>query len=340
MRESHPLAELTLQNINEIRLLLRGQSIIDWHRLAFTSREEVLRLLSLNCIDYDNPDDRKRLELLRSQAVSYIGEALHMRLDPQVASKVPWVELPLLASTGTGTRQRHACMLLKVMHIIYHLDARELRTTLAIAEHDLYSRVEESVASMFDALRAAGVPVAEFSWSRKVRTSLITKLLLKRETSAARVFDRLRFRVIVKNPDDLIPTLQIMLQRCIPFNYVVPNQTVNTLIDIDHLRALPGGRVDFEASHGSEEPAANEFSGREFRVLNFIADLPVRLSKIASESEVPEGLHSQVVFVLAEFQILDAETAAKNESGDNSHVNYKNRQHQHVRMRLLREPKH
>lgn len=336
MRESsHPLSELTLQNINEIRLLLRGQSVIDWHRLAFTQKDEVIRLLALNCIDYSDPDDRQRLETLRAQAVAYIADVLNMRLDSHVATKVPWVELPLLASTGSGTRQRHACMLLKVMHIIYHLDARELRTTLAISEHDLYSRVEESVTSMFDALRAAGVPVVEFSWSRKVRTSLITKLLLKRETSAARVFDRLRFRLIVKDPEDLLPTLQIMLQRCIPFNYVVPNQTVNTLVNVDRLRT----GLDFEASQLAEEPAANEFSGREFRVLNFIADLPVRLSKIATESEVPEGFHSRVVFVLAEFQILDAATAASNESGDNSHAKYKNRQHQHVRMRLLREPR-
>lgn len=340
MPHSHPLGELTLQNINEMRLLLRGQSVIDWHRLAFTTTEEVVQLLALNCIDYSDASDRRRLAELRTQAVAYIADVLHMRLDPQVASQVPWVELPLLASTGSGTRQRHSCMLLKVMHIIYHLDARELRTTLAISEHDLYSRVEESVTLMFDALRSADVPVTEFSWSRKARESLITKLLLKRETSAARVFDRLRFRLIVRDPEDLIPTLRIMLQRCIPFNYVVPNQTVNTLIDIDRLRAAPGGGVDFEASLGSQFPAANEFSGREFRVLNFIADLPVRLSKIASESEVPSEFHSRVVFVLAEFQILDEATATKNESGDNSHRNYKTRQHQHVRMRLLRDPKH
>ena len=52
--------------------------------------------------------------------------------------------------------------------------------------------VERSVADLFEQLRSSGVPVAEFAWSRKTKESLVTKLLVKRETSAARVFDRLR----------------------------------------------------------------------------------------------------------------------------------------------------
>ena len=94
-------------------------------------------------------------------------------------------------------------MLLKVMHIIYHLDARELRTTLSVTDNDIFSLVEESVTRMFDELRTARLPVVEFSWSRKTKESQVTKLLLKKETSAARVFDRLRFRLIVRNAADL-----------------------------------------------------------------------------------------------------------------------------------------
>jgi uncharacterized protein (TIGR04552 family) len=45
------------------------------------------------------------------------------------------------------------------------------------------------------------------------------------------------------------------------------------------------------------------------------------------------------VFVLAEFQIMDKTTAETNEQGENSHAQYKHRQHHHVRVRLLREPR-
>lgn len=330
-------AELSLQDINEIQLLLRGQSVVDWHRLALTSDEDVRRLLALNGLELTDPRDVARLADLRQQAVRYIADVLKLRLDEAIADKSPWVQLPLIASGKAGPQQRQACTLLKVMHILYHLDAREMRASLAISDSEIFSLVEESVTRMFDELRTAGVPVVEFSWSRKTKESQVTKLLLKKETNAARVFDRLRFRLIVRDPEDLIPTLRIMLHRCIPFNYVVPDQTVNTLIDLNSLKVLGGGTsFDTEAST-RPQPGPNEFSGKSFHVLNFVADLPVRVDSLLPPDH--DERRGRVVFVLAEFQVMDKRTAEANEQGESSHAEYKRRQHQHVRMRLLREPR-
>lgn len=329
------LGELTLQDIGEIQLLLRGQSVVDWHRLALTSEDDVRRLFALNSVDLDDPRDMERITDLRLQAVRYIVEVLKLRLDEAIADKVPLVQIPLIASGKAGAQQRQACMLLKVMHIIYHLDARELRTTLSVTDNDIFSLVEESVTKIFDELRTAGVPVVEFSWSRKTKDSQITKLLLKKETNAARVFDRLRFRLIVRNAADLVPTLRILLHRCIPFNYIVPGQTVNTLIDLASLK-VQSENFDTEEAEGRAS-AANEFSGKSFQLLNFIADLPVRVDALVPP-DAQLGRH-RVVFVLAEFQIMDKTTAEANEQGENSHSQYKHRQHQHVRVRLLREPR-
>jgi len=326
------------QDKREIRLLLRGESIIDWHRLAYSNEAQVRRLLRLNSIDPDDPRDLERLGRLRAEAVRYIHETLGLRLDDHIASGVPFTELPLIAS-GEGKHQRHACVLLKVMHILYHIDARELLTALSIPDNELFSLVEASVVRMFDELRGAGVPVVEFAWSRKSRESLITKLLLKRETSAARVFDRLRFRLVVERPEDIIPTLRVMLHRCIPFNYVLPGQTVNSLLGADSLQPLR------DATNGVEEnePAltqANELSSESYRILNFVADLPVRVDDLLNAKEKGRlRSRGHVVFVLAEFQIMDQGTADTNETGDSAHVRYKHRQHQSVRERLLREPK-
>lgn len=328
------LGELSLQDLGEIQLLLRGQSVVDWHRLAMTSEEDVRRLLALNCIDLEDAKDLERLADLRQQAARYIVEVLKLRLDEAIADKLPWVQLPLIASGKASAQQRMACMLLKVMHIIYHLDARELATTLAISDNDIFSQVEESVTRMFDELRTAGVPVVEFSWSRKTKESQVTKLLLKRETSAARVFDRLRFRLIVRHASDLVPTLRILLHRCIPFNYIVPGQTVNTLIDLDSLKVLQ--QEGFDTEDGGATPVSNEFSGKGFRLLNFIADLPVRVDSLLPASGQADS-RNHVVFVTAEFQVMDKGTAEANEQGENSHTQYKHRQHQHVRVRLLRE---
>lgn len=323
------------QDLREIRLLLTGDSVVDWHRLDLTSPDDVRRLFRVNSIDVENADDLRRLAELRGRAVHYLTENLGLRLDEAIASGVPVVELPLLAS-GKGRTQRQACVLLKVMHIMYHLDARELRTLLSIPDHSLYELVEQSIMVLFDELRASGVPVVEFAWSRKTPDSLVTKLLVKRETSAARVFDRLRFRVVVERFEDVLPTLHVMLQRFVPFNYVVPGQTVNSLVD---LAPLDRRKVDAADSNG-EAPVPrdtpNEFSATGYAVLNFIADLPVRVDALLGDQERASG---NVVFVLAEFQVMDRATAIANEKGDSSHAAYKIRQHQRVRERLLRGPR-
>ena len=331
------LSKLSLQDVHEIRLLLRGDSIIDWHRLALRSMEDVHRLLKVNGIDPDRPEDMARLEDLRSEAVRYVKETLGLRVEPEVANHTPAIELPLLASSR-GKHQRNACTVLKVMHIIYHLDARELRTALPVPDNVLFSVIEQSVVKLFDELRRAGVPLAEFSWSRKTRTSQITKLLVKRETSAARLFDRLRFRLVVERRADLIPTLHVMLQHFVPFNYVLPGQTVNRIIDIEPLERRVAKSTDVVSLPPDEALANNEFSAVGYQVLNFVADLPVRVDRLLADTEYAD-LPGSLVFVLAEFQILDREAAESNERGESSHAQYKRRQHLRVKERLLREPK-
>jgi uncharacterized protein (TIGR04552 family) len=80
----------------------------------------------------------------------------------------------------------------------------------------------------------------------------------------------------------------------------------------------------------------NEFSGPEYRIINFVADLPLRLERLLPKHELPPEL-SHVVFVLTEFQVADKATSQRNESGASSHEAYKQRQHERVRMRLFRD---
>ena len=328
------LEQLNLQDANELRLLLRGESVVDWFRLDIETEEDSLRLLALNAFDWEVPADRQRIESLRADAVDYVQRVLKLHLDEGVSHEAPFIELPLMASGKIGVRrhQRNACLLLKVMHILHHLDARELRTRLALSDSELFDSVEQSVIEIFDQLQASGAPVLEFQWSRKTRHSLLTKMLIKRETSAARVFDRLRFRLIVKHHKDLLPTLRTMLRKLIPFNYVVPGQTVNTLVDLRKIRAPGPSRL---STTEGRQVDANEFSGANYRMLNFIADLPVRVDAFVDPADLNQA-RGNIVFVLAEFQLLDEETARNNEQGESSHVAYKNRQHGRVRERMLR----
>src|SRR5882757_6260170 len=66
------LEEFTLADLETVRLILRGDSVIDWHRLNLRDEEEVRELLIAQEFHPDDPADRTRMEWLKSEAVSYL----------------------------------------------------------------------------------------------------------------------------------------------------------------------------------------------------------------------------------------------------------------------------
>jgi uncharacterized protein (TIGR04552 family) len=325
------LSELTLADIDAIRLLLRGDSVIDWHRLNYADHAEVDRFLRLNEFDPENDDEMARLEDTRSDAVEYLSRAFAMAIPDEVAGDLPARDLFLVASSH-GPHQKWACVVLKVMHIIHHINGRAGLLKMSVSDEIIFREIELKVMQVVEQLRAAGAPLAEWEWSRKPRDSQITKLMAKRSTLAANIYDKLRFRLIVPTPDDLVPMIATLTRQLIPFNYVVPGESVNQLLD---LQQISQERLGATGPKPSENPY-NEFSGPEYRIINFVADLPLRIERLVPHTETPPD-NAHVVFVLTEFQIADKATALRNESGASSHEAYKARQNERVRMRLFRE---
>lgn len=322
--------ELTLADRDCVRLMLRGDSVIDWHRLSFSDHAEIDRFLRLNEFDPESDDEMARLEDLRADSVDYLARAFAMAIPDEVAADLPARDLFLVASSH-GPHQKWACVVLKVMHIIHHINGRQALLKVSVSDEIIFREIELKVLQVVEQLRAAGAPLTEFEWSRKPRDSQITKLLAKRSTLAANIYDKLRFRLIVPCEADLVPMLATLSRQLIPFNYVVPGESVNQLVD---LRAVL--KADASGAHQPTELPFNEFSGPEYRIVNFVADLPLRLERLIPRAELPPEL-SHVVFVLTEFQVCDKATAIRNESGASSHEAYKARQHERVRMRLFRD---
>ncbi len=327
-----------------IRNLLRGGSVIDWHRLYFTDRAEVDRFLRVNEFDPDNSEDMSRLDDLREQAVEYLERHLGFRIAKDLAEEMPARDLLIVASQK-GKRRVQACVVLKAMHVLHHLAGRELLTKLPVSADQIFHLIEEKVVRTVEEMRSAGLSIVEFEWSRKHADSLITKLLAKRETIAADVYDKLRFRTIAQSEDELIFVIREIAQRLVPFNYVIPGQSVNDILDLratietsPALKKFLTELLDLSQVAGDKRPPMqNEFSGPSYRVINFVADLPVRIDKFLCR---PPGdplfvENGAVVFVLTELQIVDARTAADNERGENSHQFYKERQMGRVRQRLM-----
>src|SRR3954465_14785025 len=228
------MSELTLADIDAVRLLLRGDSVIDWHHLAFSDHAEVDRFLRLNEFDPESDDEMGRLEDIRADAVDYLARAFAMAIPDEIAADLPARDLFLVASSH-GPHQKWACVVLKVMHIIHHINGRGALLTLSVSDEIIFREIELKVMQVVEQLRASGAPLAEWEWSRKPKDSQITKLLAKRSTLAANIYDKLRFRLIVPTRDDLVPMIATLTRQLIPFNYIVPGESVNQLLDLQEI---------------------------------------------------------------------------------------------------------
>jgi uncharacterized protein (TIGR04552 family) len=332
------ISEFSLFDLESVRLILRGDSIIDWHRLNLASDRDARRFLIEQEFDPDDAADRARLERVKNEAVSFLRRHFEFPIPAPVAHATA-EEMLVLASTK-GHRQLCACTILKAMHIIHHLDGRELLFSIPMSDQDVFHLVEEKIYRVIGGMLAAGFPITEFIGGRKNKDSLYTKLLSKADTVASAIYDKLRFRIVTRGAEDILPTLLYLCENLFPFNYVVPGQSINTMFHFrshceadPHLRGMiPSFQTGLDDAF---TPSDNSFSAGNYRVIHFVVDLPVRLPSEIMEMAPPAAWAlGPIIFVLVEFQIIDRETEAANELGDASHAKYKERQKQAVMRRL------
>ena len=334
------LPEFRLADLEAIRLLLRGGSVIDWHRLNFDSYEQAEAFLRAQEFDISVTEDAGRVEDIKRSAVDYLRRNFEFPIPRPVAeADVPTM---LMIASGRGHRRLCACTILKVMHIIHHLDARELMFLLPASDKELFYLVEQKVYRVIGGMLSRGFPILEFIGGRKNKDSLYTKLLSKSETTAAQIYDKIRFRIVTRTRDDIFPVLEYLTRNLFPFNYVVPGESTNTLFHFKEYcsvhpnlkRMIPKLQLspDLEAE---ETWVDNRFTSPDYRIVHFVVDMPVRLSDDLAQS-IPTAVSDlgRVIFVQTEFQVIDRETEQKNELGNASHSAYKDRQRFAVMRRL------
>jgi uncharacterized protein (TIGR04552 family) len=337
------LDDFTIHDVEALKLILQGGSVIDWQGLSFQSLEHARQFIRIHELDPDSKADRAYIDHLRSEAVSYLRRNFAFAI-PKPIENASLEELLLMAS-GRGHRQLCACSILKAVHIINHMAGRELLFCLPVSDRDLFHFVEEKVYRVIGTMLSEGFPITEFIGGRKNLDSTYTKLLSKPAANAAAVYDKLRFRIVTRTRDHILPILLYLTERLFPFTYVVPGESTNTII---HFRSYcdnhPPLRRLMDHALTFDEDALfagdNSFSAPTYRVIHFVTDVPIRVPAHIMEMAPPgsENL-GPIVYMLCEFQILDAESEALNEAGDASHEAYKQRQRQAVLERLRMRPR-
>lgn len=341
--------KLTLSDLEAVRLVLSGDSVIDWNRANFYDLDQVDAFFRIHHLDMSLLEDKRRVKSVFISSITYLEEHLGLRFPKELTEKEDIREIFVLASTkrSFSRYQILACVILKLMHVIYHLEVAELRFQVPLSEAALLDEASKQINLLSQKMLQSGLPIISFYGNRKAKNSIITKLLAKRENIAATVFDKLRYRIVMEEQEDLLLALVWLCRHAFPFNYVIPSQSKNSILHFDDM--IKNEDVseirDFLTSNGisnqismenkfedSNSDTLNTFSGNSYKVINFIVDFPIRIDHLV---DLPQRNHlGKVVFVMVEFQVVDRITARNNEHGENAHLHYKNRQFEEVKSRL------
>ena len=133
------MGDITLGDLQAVRNVLDGGSVIDWQRLDFRDHDEVDRFLRVNEFSPQNREDLLRLEELRAEAVDYLRANFSFQIPASIADTTSVRDLFLLASAAGAGARVYACVILKVMHIIHHLAGRELLFRLPISDDQMFT---------------------------------------------------------------------------------------------------------------------------------------------------------------------------------------------------------
>jgi uncharacterized protein (TIGR04552 family) len=338
LRRDALLKTMSPLDARAVRSLLSGRSVVDWRRVSFTRRDEVVRFLDANGFDIDRPNELARLIDLHRRAIEYVAATWDIVIPEAVREPADICGILLLASGADGDTQRAACVVLKVMHVINHLEARRLIHHLNVSERTLYDAAGSKVDEFVQRMHRDGLGVIGYVPSKKKDHSLVTKLISKPRVTAAQIFDKLRFRLTTRERSDLVPVVLWLTRYLFPFNHVVPGESHNTILDEAALAEtvdphFEGTPPVWDAESPIDEPE-NPMTSDNFRTINFVVELPVRISRIGQE--LPQRLEhlGHLVLVALEFQLCDRATSEENERGDSSHAAYKRRQLNTVSTRL------
>lgn len=352
------IASLTDQQKLIIRLVLSGASVIDRFRLHLDSLNAVDRFLGLNEFDWTRKEDEKHLQAILNEAVDYIETQLKLSLAPEIKDPNQFRQLFLIASerphrnTDLSSKSdpplpMQACAVLKVMNVIHRTDGHELLYNCPLNRRELAKCVDDKMERELSRLKRSGFPIISCKGGRKPKESLVTKLLCKKSKIASRVNDRLRYQIVVKEKKDIVRLLVELFENVLPFNCVLPGSTINQLIDPKLFLTSPelvphkardvadsiARSVSYLMPHSWGEVS---FSGKSYRVLKFIVDIPVRLdSHTAKMATIHAEQFGRIVYSLLEIQVVDEETEAENQKGENAHEEYKVRQKRGTTQRII-----
>jgi uncharacterized protein (TIGR04562 family) len=281
-------------------VLLGGESVVDARLLfdgEFSTPESIDHFLEAYGFDLNDPIEIAELQGHLAEAIRFIRQKFLQPGNPSgYESDIPKKILDmrdvreLFALIGREDLQSEmcawACSVLKVMHVLSHLD-RDVRVyyfgEIQTQILDRFYRVihRDELGNLYMGRSATDpfrVDLVAFEVKpKKTRESLIVKLLQKAESVAEEVFDRIGIRLITKNRVDAVRAVHFLeANRIVVAANIKPSRSRNTLIDRFAFKdLLPQAREKQDWSLLDAIPAPplkdadNRFSSQHYRSIQF-----------------------------------------------------------------------
>ena len=97
---------MSLSDLESVRLILEGNSIIDWNRANFRNNDEAEEFLRLHHFSLSNPLDVRRLKYLRESSIAYLEDQFSLRFPDDIKFAQDMRAILVMASQTGGFRRR------------------------------------------------------------------------------------------------------------------------------------------------------------------------------------------------------------------------------------------
>ncbi|WP_057830316.1 TIGR04552 family protein [Colwellia sp. TT2012] len=326
-----------------VRCALEGRSFIDAKRIHIHSKQEALEYLSCYGFDLNDPMDVKELEELRIEALELIQDELLQENEfiPQAIMDVKDISWYLLNASGDGdkTLMPWSAALLRVIHTLTHSYSHLNDIYHDAIREQIFSRFENHIVRQKDACFFGKIKLVDVKLRAvKSRRSVAMKLLHKTENVAADIFDWIGIRFITKYRSDVLDVFAYLREKhIITYANVKPSRSRNTLIDLnwvnqcfDRKMSIDEIRKEMQSMEYpsfNKAPVQNQFSEASYHSIQITCRQRIKIKQ-------PDGKKFCFYFPF-EIQMMDHYSFIKTREGLASHSEYKKRQREAVRNRVL-----
>jgi uncharacterized protein (TIGR04562 family) len=345
-----------------------GVSALDTPKLNIDSETEARQFVFAYGYDLSHESDKEQLWAFHRRAIALIqdeileaGETIPEELaDPHLLGQI---EKLLLIASRREPQDRElqlwACAILRVMHVYVHLRndlfsafSEEIQTQILkplqrLITENLDGEVQFGIPGDINSINLYKFDVKPF----KTTASSVIKLLARPEKVALTLLDKLGVRFVTRNVYDSFRVIRFLIEsHIISYPHIIPDQSNNTLyplnIFLEVMRELDAGHIKAGSAkeiekilnerlqHAAERALYlqknNEFSGPEYRFIKFI-----NRKLITVPISLENNFRSFRFFYPYEIQIVDYTTFLSNLEGVMAHDEYKKRQRQKARLRVL-----